>query len=159
MKIYRSSNTPIIITFDIDVNNVKDMLISLYWDNNYPVIIQQWNKSELIIQGKYLAIPLKQTETANYPIGMGHLDVKWVDNSGFVYDSSSFPIEFKLGSSSAIIGGDIDYSNISLEELANAQLASGDTISSIKTNIAMIDTCDCVPDEGLTIEEIISVLD
>lgn len=87
--LYRSSNTPIIFSFDMEIENIPEIEVSLYSDNNYTRLIHKWTKDDVIVKEKYLVIPLKQIETLKFPVGIGHLELKWLDESGFVLFSKA----------------------------------------------------------------------
>ena len=43
MIIYRSSNAPIMINFDNNIESIPELSVGLYWDNNYSTLIQTWD--------------------------------------------------------------------------------------------------------------------
>lgn len=160
ITLYRSSNAPIIFSFDIDIESIPEMELSLYSDINYTRLIQRWTKDDVIISGKYLVVPLKQSETLKFPVGIGHLELKWLDISGFVLFTRSQSILIKTLSNLNIMGQDsqIDYDNLDIEALLSAETLNKYHTTSIITNIATINTCECGLDGALSEPEILEVL-
>ena len=132
MIIYRSSNAPIMINFDNNIESIPELSVGLYWDNNYSTLIQTWDQDSVYIQENKLIIPFTQSQTASYPVGIGHLEVKWLDNNGVVFFSKSYSLEIKSYKNLKILGEDeeIDYSNIIIETI--------DIPSSITNDIRII---------------------
>ena len=119
ITLYRSSNAPIIFSFDIDIEEIPEMELCLFSDTSYTRLIKKWNKDDVIIRGKYMVIPLRQNETLKFPVGQGHLELKWLDSSGFILFTKSQSISIKTMSNVNVLGDDnqIDYDNLDIEEL------------------------------------------
>lgn len=69
ITLYRSSNAPIIFSFDIDIEEIPEMELCLYSDTSYTRLIKKWNKDDVIIKGKYLVVPFRQSDTLKFPVG------------------------------------------------------------------------------------------
>ena len=161
ITLYRSSNAPIIFSFDIDIESIPAMELCLYNDVNYTALIHKWTKDDVIIKGKYLIVPLRQSLTSKFPVGRGHLELKWLDNSGFILFTKAQSIMIKTMSNLNILGDDeqIDYDNLDVEELLKAKTLNKYHTTSIITNIATINTCECGLDGGALSEpEILEIL-
>ena len=58
ITLYRSSNAPIIFSFDINVESIPELELSLFVDNNYTTLVRKWTKDDVILKDKYLIVPL-----------------------------------------------------------------------------------------------------
>lgn len=160
ITLYRSSNAPIIFSFDINIESIPELNLSLYNDSNYTTLIKRWTKDDVILKDKYLIVPLKQKDTIGFPVGIGHLELKWLDTSGFVLFTNNQSVLIKSMSNLNILGEDnqVDYDNLNIEDLLKAETLNKYHTTSIITNIATINTCECEPDEALTEPEILEIL-
>ena len=160
ITLYRSSNAPIIFSFDINVESIPELELSLFVDNNYTTLVRKWTKDDVILKDKYLIVPLTQKDSKGFPMGIGHLELKWLDASGFVLFTKSQSVTIKSMSNLNILGEDepIDYDNINIEDLLSAETLNKYHTTSIITNIATINTCECEPDEALSEPEILEIL-
>lgn len=78
---------------------------------------------------------MTQKETSQYPVGIAHLELKQLDENGFIIFSDSYPVVIKAKNNLDILGDDeqIDYSNTSIEK---------NFIKSITNDIIMIKDTD-----------------
>lgn len=136
ITLYRSNNAPIIFDFDTDTEQIQEIEISLFSDNNYTKLVQKWTKDDVIFKDNYLIIPLTQQESKNFPTGIGHLDLKWLNTSGFIVFTETQSIIIKSISNLNILGDDdlIDYNNIEMEDLLSTEFLNKYHIAFITLN-------------------------
>ena len=136
ITLYRSSNAPIIFNFDIGIESTPSLELCLYSDVAYTKLIKKWTKDDLIAKGEYLIVPLTQEDTSSFPIGLGHLELKWLDQNNFVLFTKPYSILIKSLSNVNILGDDeqIDYDNLDVEELLKAETLNKYHLLSVVTD-------------------------
>ena len=78
--IIQGSNQPILIVFGDDIKeNVLDLSVSLY---TMAGELKHWDMPDLIISGDTAEARLTQEETAVFPAGACHIEIKWLDLDG-----------------------------------------------------------------------------
>ena len=78
--IIQGSNQPLLIIFDDDIReNVQDLSVSLYVMGGE---LKHWDMPDLIIDGDTATAKLTQEETASFPAGACHIEIKWLDLDG-----------------------------------------------------------------------------
>ena len=136
LTLYRSSNAPIIFNFDINIESTPNIEVCLYTDASYTQLIQKWTNDDLIVKEKYLIVPLTQEDTSNFPIGIGHLELKWLDENNFALFTKPHSILIKSLSNINILGDDeqIDYDNLDIDELLKAETLNKYHLLSVVTD-------------------------
>ena len=136
LTLYRSSNAPIIFNFDINIESTPNIEVCLYTDASYTQLIQKWTKDDLIVKEKYLIVPLTQEDTSSFPIGIGHLELKWLDENNFALFTKPHSILIKSLSNINILGDDeqIDYDNLDIDELLKAETLNKYHLLSVVTD-------------------------
>lgn len=136
ITLYRSSNAPIIFNFDINIESTPNIEVCLYGDASYTKLIQKWTKDDLIVKEKYLIVPLTQEDTSVFPIGIGHLELKWLDENNFALFTKPHSILIKSLSNINVLGDDeqIDYDNLDIDKLLEAETLSKYHLISVITD-------------------------
>ena len=136
LTLYRSSNAPIIFSFDTIIESTPNIEISLYSDTSYVKLIQTWTKDDLIVKDKYILVPLTQSDTSSFPTGMGHIELKWLDENNFVLFTKPSSVIIKSLSNINILGDDeqIDYDNLDIDKLLEAQTLNKYHLVSVTTD-------------------------
>ena len=82
--IIQGANTPLVITFDEDVTTLPKLLITLWCDmKEYAgTPIKTWEKSDVIINGRQVALPLTEDETSSLPTAPMVIEAKGMNSSG-----------------------------------------------------------------------------
>lgn len=77
--IYQGGNSPIILTFDADMQTILDISVGLYHGSTE---LKRWNKSSVRIEGTMVICPMTQDETAKFTSGQASLEVKVLGVNG-----------------------------------------------------------------------------
>lgn len=79
--ILQGSNLPILIIFDDDLDDVADMVVSLWRRKGQE--LKRWETNDLAIEGNTVTLPITEAETAALPEGYNTLEVKGLDENGY----------------------------------------------------------------------------
>lgn len=103
MPIIQGSNQPIIVTFDNDITDIKDLHVALF-SNHEP--LKEWYMDDIIIEGNTATCPLKQAETLSFKRGACTIEIKWMDEEGDVYLSEIVRSQIIRRDDIHVIGGE-----------------------------------------------------
>ena len=106
IEIYRSSNTPIVINLNTDMETIDEIEISIYSDNNSSSLAYTWNKETIIIKDGLLYLPFTQAESSSLPVGIGHLEIKWLTTDGKIMFAKPESIKIKTPNNLSVLGKD-----------------------------------------------------
>lgn len=77
--IYQGGNSPLILTFDEDMQSIPDISVGLYHGSTE---LKHWDKSTVLIDGPIISCPMTQDETAKFSSGQAVLEVKVLGSGG-----------------------------------------------------------------------------
>ena len=104
--IVQGSNEPIIIEFDFE-SNIKKVNIALF--DNSSNKLKSWSFTDKDILDNVVIAPLSETETMNFPDGIIHLEVKWLDDDDVIWNTNVISVRCsKRDDKSLMLGGDIN---------------------------------------------------
>ena len=80
LRILQGSNTPITVTFEEAVENTT--LVASLWKNGAE--LKRWSLKDMEVDSDTITLPLDEDETRKFPKGVVKLEIKGLDEDGFV---------------------------------------------------------------------------
>lgn len=77
----QGTNTPITLTFDIDVTSTMQSLVATLWTRSGE-LLKRWEMSDMTINGTTVTLPLNEDETKWFPDGVLKMEIKGLNQGG-----------------------------------------------------------------------------
>lgn len=86
--IIQGSNLPIIIPFEEDTSDIKDLSVSLFGENkrgDANVLLKHWGKDDVVIEEGSIIAPMSEGDTLGFIPGVAVLEAKWLSQDDNIY--------------------------------------------------------------------------
>lgn len=86
--IIQGSNLPIIIPFDEDISDIKDLSVSLFGENkrgDANMLLKHWDIDDIVIEEGSITVPLSESDTLGFIPGVAVLEAKWLSQDDNIY--------------------------------------------------------------------------
>ena len=103
--IIQGTNIPLQITFDEDVSEINELVITLWRRNK--VELKRWTKANMEIEEDTVILPITEEESASWPEGYNTLEAKGLDEDGLTifWDKAPIMIEGRRDKGIRLMGG------------------------------------------------------